>query len=234
MIDFHSHILPGIDDGSQTVESSVAMLRMEADQGVTQVVATPHFYARYDEPEHFLERRNRAEAALRKEMTRHEGLPRLLVGAEVSFFRGMSDSEVLPELTIRGKSCILIEMPPAPWPEEFYRELESIWVKWNIVPMIAHIDRYIAPFRTHGIPKRLAEMPVCVQASAEFFLDRRTANMAFRMLRSDQIHVLGSDCHNLFNRSPNLGTAVELIRRRCGEDILKRIRGNERKILSIR
>ena len=46
MIDFHSHVLPGMDDGSASLEESIAMLRMEAEQGITQVVATPHFYPR--------------------------------------------------------------------------------------------------------------------------------------------------------------------------------------------
>lgn len=45
IMDFHSHILPGIDDGSASLEESIAMLRMEAEQGITHVIATPHFYA---------------------------------------------------------------------------------------------------------------------------------------------------------------------------------------------
>ena len=63
--DFHSHVLPGIDDGSTSVEESIAMLRMAAEQGVRRVIATPHFYPRHDSPEHFLEKRNLAESALR-------------------------------------------------------------------------------------------------------------------------------------------------------------------------
>ena len=231
MVDFHSHVLPGVDDGSPDVETSIAMLRMAAEQGITHVVATPHFYARHDDPRRFLNRRARAEAALREEMSRHEGLPQVLIGAEVAFFRGISHSEFLPELTIRGKRDILIEMPPGPWPEEYFRELEAIWRKWDMMPMIAHIDRCISPFRTHGIPERLSRMPVYVQANAEFFLERRTANMALRMLKADRIHLLGSDCHNLSDRKPNLGQALEKIRRRLGEDTLLRLRNRGLEIL---
>ena len=231
MIDFHSHILPGVDDGSPDVETSIAMLRMAAQQGITHVVATPHFYARHDRPQRFLARRDRAEAALREEMARHEGLPELLVGAEAAFFRGISDSEFLPQLTTREKRCILIEMPLAPWPEEFFRELEAIRGKWGIMPIIAHIDRYIGPFRTFGIPQRLARMPVYVQANAGFFLNRRTADMALRMLKKGQIHLLGSDSHNLSDRKPNLGPAVEKIRRHLGEAALSRIGDNIRVVM---
>ena len=70
---------------------------------------------------------------------------------------------------------------------------------------------------------RLADLPVLVQANGEFFLERRTAGMALRMVKAGQIHLLGSDCHNLSDRKPNLGPAVEKIRRRIGEDALRRI-----------
>lgn len=229
--DFHSHILPGIDDGSASLEESVAMLRMEAEQGIRRVVATPHFYADWDSPERFLEKRNRAEMLLREEMAKHEGLPQLLIGAEVYFFRGISESELLPQLTIQKKSCILIEMPPAPWPENFYRELENISERRGIVPVIAHIDRYIGPFRTYGIPQRLAQLPVLVQANGSFFLERGTSAMAMRMLRADQIQLLGSDCHNMTTRKPNLSAAVDRIRRKLGPDAIAGIREYEEKLL---
>ena len=54
MIDFHSHILPEMDDGSKDVKMSLAMLQMEREQGVTEVVFTPHFYAQQDTVAHFL------------------------------------------------------------------------------------------------------------------------------------------------------------------------------------
>lgn len=222
-VDFHSHILPGIDDGSKSVEESIALLRMEAEQGIDFIVATPHFYPRYDSPNKFLVRRAEAEARLREAIANEPALPEVIVGAEVYFFRGMSQSEFLSELTIGGKRCILIEMPPAPWSEDIYRELEAIWDKWGITPIIAHIDRYIGPFRTYGIPKRLSQLPVLVQANADFFLEKATASMAMRMLKADQIQLLGSDCHNLTSRKPNLGSALERIRQKLGEGVVEEI-----------
>lgn len=222
-VDFHSHILPGIDDGSKSVEESIALLRMEAEQGIDCVVATPHFYPRYDSPNKFLARRAEAEARLREAIANEPALPEVVVGAEVYFFRGMSQSEFLSELTIGGKQCILIEMPPAPWSEDIYRELEAIWDKWGITPIIAHIDRYIGPFRTYGIPKRLSQLPVLVQANADFFLEKATARMAMRMLKAEQIQLLGSDCHNLTSRKPNLGSALERIRQKLGEGVVEEI-----------
>ena len=233
MTDFHSHILPGIDDGSDSLETSISMLRREAEQGIRHVVATPHFYARHMTPDAFLEKRDRAEARLRSAMGKNSGLPELSVGAEVSFFRGMSESEVLRRLTIRKKHCILIEMPPPPWSDELYRELEAIRVRQGMIPIVAHIDRYIGPFRTYGIPQRLMQLPVLVQANAEFFLNRSTASMALRMLKAGQIHLLGSDCHNLSSRAPNMGPALQRIAQKLGKDILEEINQTELEILGV-
>ena len=231
VVDFHSHILPNVDDGSTSLDESIALLRMEAAQGVQHVIATPHFYPNHDSPERFLKRRNYAEALLREEMAKHEGLPTLSIGAEVYFFPGISASDVLSELTIDQKKYILIEMPHAPWPDSMYQELENIKVRQDLTPIIAHVDRYIAPFRTHGIPERLAELPLLIQANASFFLHKSTARMALRLLRKNKIHLLGSDCHNLDSRAPNLGSAIALIEKRLGKEMLTHINFYENEVL---
>lgn len=230
--DFHSHVLPGIDDGSGSVEESLEMLRLEASQGIRHVIATPHFYAHYDTPERFLARREAAMDALMEAAEKEAGLPKIDFGAEVYYFPGMSSSETLSRLTFAEKKCILIEMPPSPWTPAMYRELAGIYEKQDLLPIIAHIDRYITPLRTHGILQRLEELPVLVQANAEFFLRRSTASFALRLLREERIHILGSDCHNMTDRIPNLGTAADVIRRRLGKETIKRIREQETEILS--
>lgn len=231
IFDFHSHILPGIDDGSADLEESLEMLRLSARQGIRQMVATPHFYPRYDAPEKFLRRRAEAEKLLLQAVAAEPGLPKLIMAAEVYYFSGISDSELVNALTIGDNRCILIEMPPAPWKESHYRELEAIYAKHRIIPIIAHVDRYIRPFRTYGIPKRLETLPVLVQANADFFIEKSTRSMALRMLKKDQIHLLGSDCHNLHSRSPNLREAVDIIQERLGQDALARIRYYQQRLL---
>ena len=224
VVDFHSHVLPCVDDGSRSLEESLAMLRAEAEQGIRTVVATPHFYPGYDTPERFLRRRAEAAALLREKMEQQEQMPRLLLGAEVYFFSGISESSLLSQLTIEEKKCILLEMPGVPWTESMYRELEGIYIKQGFTPVIAHVDRYIRPFKTYGIPQRLAELPVLVQANASFFLRRSTASMLLRLLREGKIQLLGSDCHNMEFRPPNLGQAVSLISRRLGPEMLEYVK----------
>lgn len=231
VIDFHSHILPGIDDGSASLEESVALLRMEAEQGIQHVIATPHFYAQHDRPERFLKRRRNAELLLQEQIQKHPELPRFSVGAEVYFFHGIGSSDAIMELTIDEKPCILIEMPYVTWTGSMLHELESIYTRFGLTPIIAHIDRYIKPFQARQVLSRLAELPVLVQANADFFLNRATGNMALRMLKKDQIQLLGSDCHNLSDRKPNMGAAIDLIQKRIGVEMIKRINQYQEDIL---
>lgn len=225
-IDFHSHVLPEMDDGSASVDMSIAMLQMMAQQGITQVVATPHFYPSRDDPEHFLNRRNRSEEKLRCAMAKHTALPELIVGAEVYFFRGMSHSEALPLLTIGKKACIMIEMPHSAWEESAYRELQQVRSNFGLTPIVAHIDRYMRPMGSKRILGHLTQLPVMIQANAEFFLRKATAGMAVRMAKAGAIHLLGSDCHDLSSRKPNLGEALQVIESRVGENILQQIHRN--------
>ena len=93
--------------------------------------------------------------------------------------------------------------------------IKRIYTKGNM-------DRYFSRFRTFGIPEKLEEMHVLVQANATFFCGSNIAR-AMRILQKEQIHLLGSDCHNLSSRQPNLSEAVDKIQKHCGKETLERI-----------
>lgn len=231
MVDFHSHILPKMDDGSKSAEESIAMLRRSAEHGVKEVLLTPHFYPQHTTPERFLNRRQRAEELLLRHMETQTGLPRIRTGAEVHYFPQMHHCDVLEELAIQGTRYILVEMPMTEWTDKMYRELEGISRNLGLTPIVAHVDRYLGLFRDYGIPEALSQLPVLVQANASFFLGPVTGGKAMNMLRRGQIHVLGSDCHNLTDRAPNLGNAFDKIRRKLGDEGIKWITQNEHRIL---
>ena len=109
MIDFHSHILPGMDDGSKNIEESLALLRMLAEQGVKKVVATPHFYANDESVEKFLARRQQSYESLRAALP--AGMPEILLGAEVRYYQGISRLKELKELCVQGSNLLLLERP---------------------------------------------------------------------------------------------------------------------------
>ena len=221
--DFHSHVLPGIDDGSQSVAESIKMLQMLSEQGITRVIATPHFYPERTSPKSFIAKRNTAEQILREEMEKHANLPEVLVGAEVYYYQGISDWDGLKDLTIGDNNCLLIEMPFKQWTVPMYQELADIYERHDLWPVIAHVDRYIKPFLPSDLPERLYDMPVYVQANASSFLHFTTRSMMLRMLEREQVNLLGSDCHNLNKRKPDMAQALKIINRHLGESALAHI-----------
>lgn len=220
--DMHTHVLPAIDDGSPDLETSIRMLEEMGRQGITRVAATPHFYPNHDSPERFLARREEAAKALKAAW---QGELDLRLGAEVYYFEGISDCDALEELTIAGTDLLLVEMPPAPWPERAFQQLLEIRRKRGLIPVIAHLDRYITPLRSHGIPDRLAKMPVLVQINAGSLLHPFSRSMVLKWLRKGQVHLLGSDCHSMGSRKPDLADAWKVIGdklgRRAQEELLR-------------
>lgn len=207
--DMHTHILPGVDDGSPNLEISLQMLDAMYHQGIRRVAATPHFYANHDSPERFLARRAAAAEKLRKAWKWADFT--LRVGAEVHYFDGISDCEALADMAIEGTGLILVEMQSPPWSQRCFDELAAIRQKRGLIPVIAHLDRYITPLRQFGIPDRLAQLPVLVQLNSEALLHRSSRGMALRLLRSGKVHLLGSDCHSMGSRKPNLSQAWQVL-----------------------
>lgn len=230
IIDIHSHVLPQIDDGSDSVEMSLAMLQKEAEQGIEHVVATPHFYASHDTPDNFLLRREEAAKHLNEAVAGNTKLPKIHLGAEVAYFRGMSESDALQNLRLGDSRYIMVELPMRRWDDDVYRELSRIYQRQNLTPVVAHIERYLSRFTAERIISAMEELPVLLQVNASFFLQKNTARMALRLLKNERIHLLGSDCHNMDGRSPQLGEAVQEIRRHLGKDALEWIKYNQRMI----
>lgn len=221
MTDFHAHLLPALDDGSDSLETSLAMLEIWRSQGIDRVCATPHFYAERTTPEKFLRRRREALEALRAAMGTAEGSPALLCGAEVRFFDGISGAEALPSLCLEGTDLLLLEMPFTRWTERMLMEVGELRQR-GVRPVAAHLERYL-DLNPRQTIRRFLQMDVLIQCNAEFFLSRRTAGKALRMLREEKIHFLGSDAHNLRSRAPNLGPALALIERKLGPRALDRL-----------
>ena len=210
MIDFHTHILPGIDDGSSSLEESLEMLRLSAEQGVDLLYLTPHFYAEEDSPASFLKRREEAFGRL-SEWQEDDSLE-LRLGAEVLYYQGMEDSAELEGLAMEKTRLILIEPPFTPWPNYVISEIRRTGENLGLVPVIAHADRYMRMFNDKSIVNSLLEERLLVQFNTKAFLDRSFAPLAFEFLKKGKIAFIGTDAHNTGSRPVNLGEACAAIR----------------------
>ncbi len=229
--DFHSHVLPDVDDGSRSVQQSLAMLSKMAQQGISRVVATPHFYLHHEDPDRFFRRRKQSYEALLPHLSADSTLPELILGAEVYYFTGISESELIPKLTIGNSRCVMVEMPLGRWTEGMLRELEAMEANLGITPVIAHIDRYIFGLENRHLPEILEGLPVYVQANAAPFLSWKSRQRMLSLLKKGQIQLLGSDCHDLSQRPPNLSEAVDIIVKYLGKDAVLQIRDFENLLL---
>ncbi len=230
MLDLHTHILPGVDDGSRSVEQSIAMLQCQAKQGVDTVVLTPHFLARRESPSSFLKRRSAAEQKLRAALSETAGLPDVLLGAEVAFFDGMCRSEELDLLCIGHTRAMLIEMPFCEWNRRMLNELEEIRHFRGIQPILAHVERYRS-FVPDALIEQLNQDGMWIQINASHVLRWQTSRHAMAMLRRQSVHFVASDCHNLEQRKPNAGEAMEKIRRKLGNQGLELLGRSEAALL---
>lgn len=217
MIDFHSHILPGMDDGAKTVEESLELLRMTRQQRISGIVATPHFYPDKEEPDTFLERRRKSMYTLYKVLS--PSMPQIFVGAEVAYFGGMGRSDQMRRLTIKGTRTILVEMPFSPWSEQVLKDLRGLSDNFGLLPVIAHIERYIS-YQNREMLYRLSDLGVRIQSNGDFFTRFLTRRRAVSMLARNEIQFLGSDCHNISTRPQDLGTALSMIEDRLGSDMI--------------
>ncbi len=220
MIDWHSHILPGMDDGSRDVAESISMINMHVSQGISTVIATPHFYANDETVTVFLERRNNALKLLRSELP--EGSPEILLGAEVRYYQGISRMTDLKSLRIEGSKLLLLEMPMSRWTEYMVKELVEMSGRTDIRIVLAHIERYLN-LQKQDVWERILEGGILFQVNASFFTSFSSKRKAISFLKEGNIHFVGSDCHNMISRPPQIGKAFEAIQKKLGEDYIQQM-----------
>ena len=220
MIDWHSHILPKIDDGSHSVEESISMINMQADQGIDLIIATPHFYANDETVESFLERRAKAFEKLNAELA--EGMPKILLGAEVRYYQGISHLSELKSLRIENSKLLLLEMPSSTWTEYMVRELTELSGRNGIKIILAHLDRYLS-LQNKEVLERILQSGILVQYNADAFASIISKRKAISLLKKGNIHFIGSDCHNMTSRPPQIKKAFEVIQKKLGEEFINQM-----------
>lgn len=217
MIDFHSHILPGVDDGSKSVGQTLEMLSIMSAQGIKTVVATPHFDAEEQSVADFLQKRNEAYNLVVRSRT--DTIPEILLGAEVMYYDGISNLEDIDKLTVQNTRLLLLEMPLVRWSKYCIDEVCKLSSLGKITVVLAHIERYLS-LQDSNVIATLIRNGVLIQCNATFFTTRFMSRKALKMLKNGQIQFLGSDCHNLTSRPPNMQSALNVIAKKFGDEFL--------------
>ena len=215
MTDLHTHILPGIDDGASDIKESFSLLQSELKDGVDTIALTPHYKTHKDHLDKFLQKREQAYTHL---VEAAEDIPvKLLLGAEMTYSSDLPSHDLEP-LCIGSTKALLIELPST-YPSSTQEVLYSL-TKKGYMPIIAHIDRY--PYIISN-PDILDDLLLCgalIQVNAESLLSGgKTRKRILELIDRKRVHIIATDTHSMKRRPPMLGRAMELIRKKLGDEV---------------
>lgn len=224
-IDVHSHILPYMDDGSQSLGVSVQLLKRLSEQGVGTVCATSHYYARHESVDSFLQRRKEADIKLRNTAICENDsvLPEIRLGAEVAYFSGISSCDQLDALCLEGTRTLLLELSYTQWMPQQVEEVASLSLDRGYQVILAHPERFSRMRSYWGDMERMISLPIALQINADSLLHWTSRKLALELLSSTQRPLLASDCHNLTSRPPRLEKARHVVGKKFGTGMLERI-----------
>lgn len=218
-IDIHNHILPCVDDGSQSLEQSMRMLKIAYQEGIRAICLTPHYMPpRYEVPAQDLGK----SKELLQEALIQEGIGiRLYLGNEI-YYRQSTVEQILDgtALTMAGSRYVLVEynvQESANQIEASIHELANVGLR----PIIAHIERYQSLVGEERRVDALIDQGAYVQVNAGSvtgIFGHRTARWAKTLLKRDLVHLIGTDAHNEDKRAPKLNECARYLMKKYGED----------------
>ncbi len=188
IIDFHSHILPGADHGSSSLDVTFKQLALAKAYGVDKIVATPHFYPERHHIEKFLRRRDAAWKMLSEAKSPEH--PRVAVGAEVLICDGIEHLEGLEKLCVAGTKIILLELPFSFFKNEFITSVKHL-IKEGYKVVLAHADRY-DPGNIDVLISVGAKIQLNASALSKFFVKPHIKSWII----DGYVVALGSDIHS--------------------------------------
>ncbi len=223
MVDIHTHILPGIDDGATDKDISLTLLKILEDDGVNDVVLTPHFYSDSENIEQFIQRRNQAYSELKSV---YKGNINLHLGAEVYLSKYIANYDDLTELCIDKTKYILVECPfSMEFSSDVYEIIENFIYNHRLTPIIAHIERYhfTSLNKDLSLIESLRSIGCLIQINADSLLLKKTKKLVLKLIENNLVDCIGTDTHNLTHRPPNYIKAIDVITKNLGAEYAQNI-----------
>ena len=205
IVDIHSHILPEVDDGSESMETSLEMLKIAESEGITRMIATPHY------KNHHHSATPEKTKALLAELTRKasdENIKiKLSLGNEVLYFSDIEEAfEDKKFLTMCEKDCLFIEFYPD---DDFSRIRDGVEtvLSMGLIPIIAHVERYMVLRKDIKKIDHLKNMGAMITVNADSVLGNTgfsTKQFVKGLLKLRYIDMIGTDSHDTANRPPRI------------------------------
>ncbi len=222
MIDLHSHILPGVDDGARSIKESLEMARVAFSDRIRTIVATPHLFRRNYPQTNFGIIHKKIDE-LREALAENNIEIEILRGAEVHVSHNIIDEIKVhrEDLLLNKGSYLFVEFPS----EHVFSGVKDVFFKImneGITPIIAHPERNSDFSRRPYLLYELIQMGALSQVNSGSFsgiYGREAELSVFRFLKLNLIHLIASDAHSVNRIPPRLSKARERVRLVSGEKI---------------
>lgn len=225
MIDIHTHVLPYIDDGAKDNLEAIKMTECMEQQGVQMAICTPHFDSTKQSMEDFLLKREEAILAMK-----NSKIP-LISGSETLYSYILFQYSDLDQICINNTRYLLLELPYKDDRKNLDLEpIENLINLFNIIPIIAHIERYNFLWKNKNNIKRLMNLACVMQVNANTIIHKKHRKTALNYIKKGFIDVIGSDCHNIIKRPPNLKDAFVIIENEIGISYSAQLKNNAESI----
>lgn len=212
IVDLHMHIVPEIDDGSQTIEESLNMLKLSVQQGVTDIFCTSHNGYSIDDGTRYIDSFNHLKDAAQNagiDIRLHKGCEILCAGDYMDDI--LYGLEIGAFSTLGNSQYVLTELYPDARPSEALLIIDSLKQK-GYKPIIAHMERN---YNITGVMVgTLIQSGAMMQVNTHSFVDENNEEIKMRareLLKNKYIHFIGSDAHRIDHRPPNLSSGIKYI-----------------------
>ncbi|WP_285769502.1 CpsB/CapC family capsule biosynthesis tyrosine phosphatase [Peribacillus sp. SI8-4] len=232
MIDIHNHILPEMDDGAENIQESIEMARKAVEQGITNIIATPHYYkGKYDNDKEKVEGQT---TKLNQVLSDLEIPLKVWPGQEIR----ISD-ELLKEydnnnvMALNGSKYMLLELPSSHVPRYTERLIFDLQMK-GITPIIAHPERNMEIMKNPHLLEELIWKGAYSQITAGSITGKfgwRTKRFSKYLIHSGLTHLIASDAHNIGNRGFQMREAYELVEKNMGQEVVDAFHVNSENVL---
>lgn len=233
MVDIHTHILPRIDDGPENLEDSIQLINALALSGVTHIVSTSHYYSENISYDRFVDRRSRRLTEIRQAIKEHNIPVDIISGCEVNISKLILNLDTVKELCFENTNKILLEIPHQETELDTALDLiEKIISYYNVVPVVAHVERYDFFLKKMKNIEYLKDMGCIIQIDAHCLFERfRDKRFAIKAIEKGYVDVVASDCHDTTSRKPNLAEAYDVVAKKLGDQAVQMLKDNAENVI---
>ncbi|MDQ0160440.1 tyrosine-protein phosphatase [Alkalibacillus salilacus] len=234
MIDIHSHILPGVDDGAQNINDSIEMAKMAVSQGITTIYATPHHLnGRYETLPQTI---NEQVHILNQELHKHQIDLTIKSGQEIRINGEVNEYLTKKSAIALGDNTnyVLIEFPTSHVPKYSKYTFYDLQ-RDGYLPIVVHPERNAAIFKHPSILYRMIKRGAFSQLTAGSVaghFGKKIQSLCFRLIEANLVHFIASDAHNIDSRGFFMKEAFEVIEKRYGYGLVEQFQENARAVSS--